>query len=182
MNKLYRLIRYDLPVHFLLLFTNWLPDNVPFLIFRGAIVSKFLGSCGRNLQLGRDVSFYNPSKIHIGEDVYIGHGSRFIADELIELQDQVLLGPYCIVASSNHTRLGNSYRFGIPKQSPITIGKGSWLAAHVTVTAGSRIGPGTLVAAGAVTRGELPPNTVVGGIPASVIKVLTDSYPEADEG
>jgi acetyltransferase-like isoleucine patch superfamily enzyme len=170
MNKLWRLIRYDWPLHFVLLLTNWLPDNVIFLRLRGLLAVPFLGSCGPNFRVGRNVTLYNPSLIHIGKDIYIAHGCWFMAGEKINVGDEVLFGPYCIVVSSNHTKSNGSYRFGEPDNQAITIGHGSWIASRVTITAGSSIGNGVLVAAGAVVMGDIDSNMIAGGIPARVLK------------
>lgn len=172
MSKFHRLIRYDWPLHFVLLLTNWLPDNVPFLRLRGWLASHFLGSCGKGLELGRSITFYNPSKIEIGNNVYIAYGCWFMAGGKIRIEDEVLFGPYSVIVSSDHIRKASSYRYGSEHTAPITIRNGCWIAAHVTVTAGTLIGQGTVVAAGAVVRGEMPSNSLVAGQPARVIKTL----------
>ena len=172
MAKLFRLLRYDWPLHFLLFLTNWLPDNVIFLRFRGFLVRPFLGKCGKNLRLGRNITFYNPSKIQIGRDVYIAYGCWFMAGEEITIGDEILFGPYCVVVSSNHQREGHSFRFGEYLQAPISIGPGTWVAAHVTITAGTSIGKSSLVAAGAVVNGTYKDEIMLGGVPAQVIKSL----------
>ena len=179
MDKLFRLLRYDWPLHFVLLLTNWLPDNVIFLRLRGFLARPFLGKCGKNFRLGRNITFYNPSKISVGRDVYIAYGCWFMAGERITVGDGLLFGPYCVVVSSNHQRVAGSYRFGTSKQAPISIGFGSWVGAHVTITAGSSIGKGSLVAAGAVVNGVFPDNAMLGGVPAKVIKLLSPE-PELD--
>jgi len=174
MKKLLRLVRYDWPVHFILLFTNWLPDNTVFLRLRGLLVSPFLGTCGRNLRLGRNITFYNPSRIHFGNDVYVAFGCWFMAGDDIRVEDEVLFGPYCVVVSSSHSRVNGSFRFGSPVQAPIHIGKGSWLASHVVVGGGSRIGSGTLVGAGAVVTGDLEDNVMAVGLPARAVRTFND--------
>ena len=173
MKGLLRLLRYDWPLHFVLLFTNWLPDNVVFLRLRGALARPFFGKCGQNLRLGRHVTFYNPSAIQLGRDVYAALGTWFMAGAPIVVGDGVLFGPYCVIVSSNHTRLDGSYRFGTAQQLPISIGCGCWFGAHVTVTAGVEIGNGCLVAANAVVGGKIAENWFVGGVPAKAIKLLT---------
>ena len=170
MKKLFRLLRYDWPLHFVLLLTNWLPDNVLLLRLRGALARPFFGSCGLNLRLGRNLSFYNPSQIEIGSDVYIAYGSWFMGGDEISIGDEVLVGPYCVVVSSNHTRLNGSFRYGKAERAPIHIDAGSWLASQVTVTAGSVIGSGTLIAAGSVVNGTIPADVIAGGRPAHVIR------------
>lgn len=172
MKGLLRLLRYDWPLHFALLLTNWLPDNVVFLRLRGALARPFMGRCGSNLRLGRHVTFYNPSAIRIGRDVYVALGTWFMAGAPIEVGDEVLFGPYCAVVSSNHTRREGSYRFGPSQQLPITIGRGCWFGAHVTVTAGSKIGNGCLLAANSVVGGTVEDNWMAGGVPAKPVKAL----------
>lgn len=172
MKSLWRLLRYDWPLHFVLLFTNWLPDNVVILRLRGGLVRPFLGSCGKNLRLGRCVTFYNPSAIHMGRDVYIALGSWFMAGAPISIGDEVLFGPYCVIVSANHIRQNDSYRFGPAQQLPISVGSGCWFGAHVTLTAGAEIGAGCLVAANSVAGGKLESNWLAGGVPAKPIKNL----------
>jgi acetyltransferase-like isoleucine patch superfamily enzyme len=175
MKNLQRNLRYDWPLHFVLLLTNWLPDNVVFLRLRGALARPFFGACGPNLRLGRNITFYNSRGIHIGRDVYIAFGCWILAGETITLGDEVLFGPYCVVVSANHTRLNGSFRYGKPKLAPIRINRGCWIAAHSTITAGSAVGAGTLVGAGSVVTGEIPDHVMVAGSPARLIKHFDDT-------
>jgi acetyltransferase-like isoleucine patch superfamily enzyme len=170
MKKIFRLLRYDWPLHFVLLFTNWLPDNVVFLQLRGWLASHFLGSCGKNLRLGRNITFYNPSQINLGKNIYIAFGCWINADAKIEIHDEVQIGPYCVVVSSDHQLILNSFRYSDPIKKPIRICKGSWLGAHVVITAGTSIGESSAIAAGAVVVDDVPTNALAGGIPAKVIK------------
>ena len=52
----------------------------------------------------------------------------------------------------------------------VTIGKGVYLGANVTVLPGSQVGDGSLVAAGAVVTRDVPPRMVVAGVPARIVK------------
>lgn len=175
MNKFLRLIRYDWPLHFVLLFTNWLPDNTPFLALRGWLAHFFLGACGSNLRMGRNVTIYNPAKVNFGKDIYIAYGCWFMAGDEIRIDYEVLFGPYCVIVSSNHMPANKSFRKGIVQIDPIHISQGCWIGAHVTITAGSVIGEGSLVAAGAVIpQKTFPDHAFLGGVPAQVLKILPD--------
>jgi acetyltransferase-like isoleucine patch superfamily enzyme len=55
---------------------------------------------------------------------------------------------------------------------PIRIKRNAWIGANATVTQGVTIGENAVVAAGAVVTKDVPDNTVVGGIPAKVIKTV----------
>lgn len=173
MNKIVRLLRHDLPLHLVLTLSNWLPDSTPFLRLRGALAGPFFGSCGKDLRLGRNLTFYNPSQILFGNNIYIAQGSWFTAGARIEIDSEVMFGPYCVVVSSDHTRQNRSFRFGPTYLAPVRIGAGSWLASHVTVTPGSTIGAGTLVAANSVVKGHIPSDVIAAGVPAMVRKPIS---------
>ena len=62
----------------------------------------------------------------------------------------------------------------IPK--PIHIGKQVWIGSNATILPGVTIGDGAIVAAGAVVAKYVPPNTVVGGVPAKIIKHYLEKF------
>jgi acetyltransferase-like isoleucine patch superfamily enzyme len=174
MNKAFRLLRYDWPLHFVLLLTNFLPDNVFILRLRGFLARPFFKRCGKQLGIGRNVVFYNPSKIELGNWVYIAYGCWFSASEAIEINDEVLFGPYNVITDSNHSRYNSSYRFGLPSADRIIFGKGCWIGASCTILKGSVIGDGTVIGANSVVSGNVPENCVFAGNPGSVKKAFND--------
>ena len=103
---------------------------------------------------------------YVGFNAYLGQGEVF-------LDDEVLIGPFVSITASNHLRKDNSYRFGGYESKRIEIGKGTWIAAHVSITAGTSIGVGSLLAAGAVVTRSFEDNKLIAGIPAKIIKDLT---------
>lgn len=171
MSKLIRLLKYDWPAHFVLFFTNWLPDNVVFIKLRGWLLSFFVKSAGKNLKIGRDITIYNPSMITFGENVYVAKGCFFSCSGGIEIGSNVLFGPYVVVVTSDHSIKHNSYALGEPKNiGKVNIKNGAWIAAHVTILSNTIIEECVLVAANAVIRGNTERLGVYGGIPAKLIK------------
>jgi acetyltransferase-like isoleucine patch superfamily enzyme len=169
---MYYNFRYLWPLHVVLLLTNLLPDNVLFLRIRGAMIKPFLGSCGSNFRVGRNVTFYNSQNIHIGSNVYIAIDNWFNASEKIRIEDEVMFGPKSVITSSNHTKYNGSFRYGKPQSKPIVIGRGSWVSANCTITAGSEVNSGCLIASNSVVRGCVPKNSMYGGVPGKVIKSI----------
>jgi len=106
--------------------------------------------------------------IHMGENVFINSGCRFQDQGGIYLGDGVLIGHNVVLATINHAL---DYRDrGISKPAPIHVGKNVWIGANATVLPGVTIGDGAVIAAGAVVTKDVPPNTVVGGVPAKWIR------------
>lgn len=172
MSKYYRLFRYDWPLHFILLITNWLPDNVFFIRLRGRLAAPFLKHCGDRLGIGRNVTLYNPSQISIGTDVYIAYGCWFSASAGLEIEDEVLFGPNVVIATTNHTKLNGSYRFGLPKGNFVKIKKGSWIGANCTIGPGVEVGIGSVLGANSFLNKSTGDHILFAGIPAKMIKEL----------
>lgn len=174
MNKIFRLLRYDWPLHFVLLITNWLPDNVFFIRLRGRLAAPFFKNCGNNFGIGRNVVFYDPSKIEIGTNVYIAYGCWLSAGLGITIDDEVLLGPYNVISTSNYTRKNGSFRFGTSSGGKVTIGRGTWIGAHCSILANVQIGNGSLIAANTVVLKNIPGDVVFAGNPGQIKKTLHD--------
>jgi acetyltransferase-like isoleucine patch superfamily enzyme len=85
-----------------------------------------------------------------------------------------LFGPYVVVATSNHTRIQGSFRFGPPIGKSVQFKMGSWIGANTTVLHGSTIGKGSVVGANSIVSGEVPDNCVFAGNPGYVRKELHD--------
>jgi maltose O-acetyltransferase len=135
-------------------------------------MKPFFGKTGSDLRIGRNVVFHNPKDIVLGSHIYIAYGSVFLANSLICIGDEVIFGPYCVVASGDHTMLNGSFRYGVINSKPIKIESGCWIGSHSVITAGVSIEKGALVGAGSVITEDVPATTLVGGVPARKIKEL----------
>ena len=106
----------------------------------------------------------------IGKRVFINAGCQFQDQGGITIGDDVLVGPQTIIATLNHDP--DPDKRGGMFAKPVVIGDKVWLGARVTICPGVRIGEGAIVGAGAVVTKEVPPRTVVAGVPAKVIKQI----------
>lgn len=118
----------------------------------------FYTDCGKN--------------IHVGKNVFINMGCKFQDQGGIFIGDGVLIGHNVVLATLNHAKSPCDRSTMLP--APIHIGKNVWIGANATVLPGVTIGDGAIVAAGAVVNRDVPENTVVGGVPAKVIKHLSE--------
>lgn len=145
---------------------------------RGA-ASKLGGS--KDVFFDPSVTFRSPENIVLGSRVWINEGCKIWAspNAKIVVGDHTLLGPNIVVIANNH---GTEYGKGFIRDQPmvekdIKIGPDCWLGAGAVILAGVEIGEGAVVAAGAVVTKNVPPYSIVGGVPAKVIS-YRNSNPE----
>lgn len=167
-----KIIKYfifrDIPIHLANLITALLPNHIITNRIRGFMIKPFLGKCGKRLQIGKGVIINNPGSLFVGNDCYISHYCYLQAKGNITLEDNVIIGPMSVIASSEHIiENGTVTNKGI--SNPIFIGKGTWCGGHVIVTSGVNIGKGVIVGAGAVVTKNISDCEKVAGVPAKII-------------
>lgn len=106
--------------------------------------------------------------IHLGKRVFINSGCKFQDQGGIYIGDDVLVGHNCMIATLNHVEDPDRRADMIP--SPVRIGDKVWIGANATILPGVTIGEGAIIAAGAVVTKDVEPRTVVGGVPAKLLK------------
>ena len=107
--------------------------------------------------------------IHLGRNVFINDCCHFQDQGGIFIGDNVLIGHNTVLATIDHDLDPASRR---NHYAPIRIGDNAWIGASVVITKGVTIGANAVVAAGAVVTKDVPANTVVGGVPARVLRRL----------
>jgi acetyltransferase-like isoleucine patch superfamily enzyme len=178
MNELLHQLRWALPIWLVGLLTNWLPDNRITLRLRGTVARPFIRRCGKQFLLGAHVTLLNTNRLEIGDHVYLARGTWLNCMGGLTIEDEVSIAPYVVISTLQHVFKNGSVHGGGSVARPVTVGKGTWLAAHVSVKCGVRIGKGNLVAANACVVKDTPDNVVVGGVPAKVIGPNEDGEAE----
>lgn len=113
--------------------------------------------------------------IRIGKRCYINFDCIFLDRGGITIEDDVLIAPRVNLVTENHLMEPDSRKTVYSR--PIHICKGAWIGCGATVLAGVTIGEYAVVAAGAVVSKDVPPYTVVGGVPAKIIKEIPNNNP-----
>lgn len=108
--------------------------------------------------------------IRLGKNVFINHACSFLDIGGITIEDDVMIGPSVNLTSENHP-LDPNDRTTVLLQ-PVVIKRNAWIGAGATILPGVTVGENSIVAAGAVVSRNVPPNTVVAGVPAKVVKTL----------
>ncbi len=112
---------------------------------------------------------------HFGRRVFVNDCCHFQDQGGIFIGDDVLIGHNTVLATIDHDLDAASRR---NHYAPIHIGDRVWIGASVVITKGVTIGEGAVIAAGAVVTKDVPPYTVVGGVPAKVIRRLEPPAPQ----
>lgn len=108
--------------------------------------------------------------ITIGKDVFINSGCHFQDQGGITIGDGSLIGHNVVLATINHDLDPRNNRKN--HYAPIAIGNHVWIGSNATVLPGVTLGDWSVVAAGAVVTKDVPPYTVVGGVPAKVLRLI----------
>jgi len=122
------------------------------------------------------------SGIKIGRDSLIGEYSVIRGQGGVSIGDRVYTSPFTQIIAVNHVFDNPNRPFveqGITAEG-IVIENDVWLGAGAIITDGVRVGQGAVVAAGAVVTKDVPPHTVVGGVPAKLIKSINGSISNPD--
>ena len=110
--------------------------------------------------------------ITIGKDVFINSGCHFQDQGGIKIGDGALIGHNVVLATINHDLNPKENRKN--HYAAIKIGAHVWIGSNATILPGVTIGDYAVVAAGAVVTRDVPAMTVVGGVPARVLKTIQE--------
>lgn len=153
----------------------------------------YLHACPRGIEIGENTIVMHHAELHvynfrdlphagirIGRDSLVGEFCVIRGPGGVTIGDRVYLSPSVHIYSSNHVFADPKVCFieqGVTCDG-VVIEDECWIGAMVVILDGVRIGRGSVVAAGAVVTGDVPPHSLVGGVPARVIRDLAADDPQ----
>ncbi|MBK1822551.1 DapH/DapD/GlmU-related protein [Burkholderia orbicola] len=109
----------------------------------------------------------------LGRNVFVNQNCTFYDLGGLEIGDDVMIGPNVSLITSGHPVEPSRRRDGVIAK-PIVIERNVWIGAGATIIGGVTIGENAVVAAAAVVTRDVPPNTLVGGNPAKIIRSIAE--------
>ena len=156
----------------------------------------YLHACPGGIEIGTNTFVMHHAELHvynfrelpkagirIGKDCLIGECNVIRGQGGVDIGNRVYTSPGTQIIAVNHVFDDPEQPFiqqGITAQG-IIIEDDVWLGSNVVVTDGVRIGKGAVIAAGAVVNEDVPPHTVVAGVPARIIRTI-DGKHKANRG
>jgi acetyltransferase-like isoleucine patch superfamily enzyme len=134
-----------------------------------SIGQRFVAESGVHFKLADDAA-----QVIVGDYTFVGRGTALDVLQVVTIGSHTVIAPDCFITDHNH---GLSRDRRIDQQpcvaKPIAIGNDVWLGTKAVVLAGVQIGDGAVVAAGSVVTRDVPPMTIVAGVPARVVRSRT---------
>ena len=147
---------------------------------RGGVIIENFGTLvvGRKVKLnGRPVPIelvaLPGARLSIGDGTSINRGVSICAQKSVQIGRDCGIGNDCLIFDTDFHALGDVH--DAANASPVLIGDKVWLAARSVILKGVTIGDGAVICAGSVVATNVAPYTMVGGVPARVIRKLTSA-------
>jgi maltose O-acetyltransferase len=113
---------------------------------------------------------YTGGELTIGPRTFVNYGCSFVVSKRITIGADCLFGPHITVTDNDFHELHDRSRQ--PEPQPVTIGDHAWIAMRAIILPGVTIGDGAVIGAGSVVTKDVPPNGVVAGNPARLLRIL----------
>lgn len=158
---------------------NYIPNIIK---HKDALIEIGDGTTINSNNLGYHVNMFQKCKLYAdrpGAKIIIGKKSR-IHGTCIHAYDSIKIGDNCLIAANTQIIDGNGHQLSFPDVhnrinttdygNPIVIEDNVWIGTNSIILGGTTIGYGTVIGAGSVVKGTIPPMSIYGGNPAKLIK------------
>lgn len=150
---------------------------------RKAIIDRLFPNHGQNVYLQGPIEVDYGQFTHLGDNFYSNFNLTILDTCPVTIGNNVMCGPNVTFATPLHPLLPTQRNArkqsggkiaDIEYGAAITVGDNCWLASNVTVCPGVKIGKNCVIGAGSVVTKDIPDNSLALGVPAKVIRQITD--------
>lgn len=118
--------------------------------------------------------------IKLGKNFYANHGLVILDGAQVSFGDDVMIAPGVLISTATHPLDPIKRTKGLETANPISVGNKVWIGMGAKILDGVTIGDNAVIAAGAVVNKDVAANTVVAGVPASVVKTIDSTHKKSD--
>ncbi|MEV0900751.1 sugar O-acetyltransferase [Actinoplanes sp. NPDC049802] len=142
---------------------------------REAILRRLLRSVGRECHFEPTFRCEFGFNISVGDHFYANFDCVMLDGGGITIGDNVLFGPRVGIYTSNHALDAIERAAGACYAKPVVIGDNVWVGGGVTINQGVTIGDGAIIGSGSVVTKPIPAGVIAAGVPARVLREITDA-------
>ncbi|MFI6335731.1 sugar O-acetyltransferase [Streptomyces sp. NPDC050535] len=142
---------------------------------RTGILRRLLGGTGAAAHFEPTLRCEFGSNITLGENFYANFDCVLLDGGGITIGDNVLFGPRVSIYTSNHAIDPAERVAGGCYARPVSVGDNTWIGGGVTINPGVSVGRDVIVGSGSVVTRSVPDSMMVAGVPARVIRPITDA-------
>ena len=140
------------------------------IVAQNAILRRLLGRTGRNFHFNQPFRCDYGCNISIGENFFANFNLTILDEAPVVIGDDAFIGPNVSIYTACHPIEADKRSTRQEWAEPVTIGNDVWIGGSATILPGVTIGDRVVIGAGAVVTKDVPPDCVVGGNPAKIIK------------
>ncbi|TDU73158.1 maltose O-acetyltransferase [Prosthecobacter fusiformis] len=142
---------------------------------REALLRTLLCQIGTGVHFEPDFRCEFGFNIRIGNKFYANFDCVILDGGLVEIGDNVLLGPRVGIYTSNHAFDANERASGGCVAKPVKIGNDVWVGGGCQINPGVTIGDGAIIGSGSVVTHDIPPRVIAAGVPCEVLREVTEA-------
>lgn len=140
-----------------------------------ALLEKMFGRIGESCYI--ETPFYanwGGKNVYMGNHVYANFNLVLVDDAVIEIGDNVMIGPNVVLCTGTHPVSPRLRAKEAQYNKPVKVGSGVWIGANTMVMPGVTIGENSIIGAGSVVTKDIPANVIAFGNPCKVHREITE--------
>lgn len=151
---------------------------------RRKILNSLLDECKEGTTMLGPIYFHYGCHTRIGKECFMNFNFTVQDDAKVTIGNHCMFGPNCTIVTPLHPMIaeernglvcGDGEKRLLCYAKPVIIGDNCWFGANVVVCPGVTIGSGCVIGAGSVVTKDVPDNTFAAGVPARIIREITES-------